>query len=1189
MGFAADDLSYLTSEEKNWLKAHPTLRLGADSSWPPFDFLDKQKKHSGLAADYLQLLSKQLGVAIKLQDDLTWKQVLLNAQQRKLDIVSAAQNTPDRSQYLLFTDPIVTVPWAIVSRKGTPVHKDLSQLQNQTVAMVKGYAVVELATKKFPKLQIKLVNTPLEGLRAVATGEVDVFVESLGVAGRLIQTHAMTNLSISNDAGLGLQEISIAVRSDWPELLSILNKGLKNLDKDELHQIYQRWVPLLAAATNEQQDYRWAWPLAIGLSVFVLFLIVLYYFNSLRSEKLGFEFGSRKYNFYVISAVCVFIAVIISISWYGLRINKQNALNDIRNSLETVRDTSTESLSIWLENKKSIVKHLGNDDKLVTLVEKLIKLPANKQTIISDSVTNEIRAFHRSEKRLLGELGFFIINKDNISVSSMRDVNIGSTNIISLQKPELLKRVFNGESVFIPPIYSDIQLSKSNINNIKNLTPKPPTMFIASPIRNNEGKVIAAFTIRLDPEKQFSQILRTGRVGKTGETYTFDNKGLILSESRYKDELATLGLLPKNKSSVLSIKVSDPGGNMMKGFRPDASKILPLTTMAISATKGNSEINTAGYRDYRGVDVYGAWTWLPKLGIGLTTEIDIKEALDAYYTSRNIILVIIGIVLLITISTLVFTLTMANRTNRLLRRSHDELESKVRQRTEEIYAREKHFREILETSPIGVMMTTHDGLIQYANAGATELIRCEHKKLLTMNAYEFYQDLHVRDNLIKEVKAKGFVHNVEVRLKRADDTKGWGLMSLIPTVYEQKPAMLAWFADITTRKEYESNLAEAKEQAEQANEAKSEFLSSMSHELRTPLNAIIGFGQLLEMDAKDEATKDNVREITSAGHHLLDLINDILDLSAIESGKLSLSIDNVYLEDVFTECVSLMMPLAEKRDIRITMPSTQCTSCYVLADYMRLKQVILNLLSNAVKYNRKGGSITINGEFYPNNKMRVTVTDTGMGMSDSQLKQLFQEFNRVGAEQTDIEGTGIGLVITKRLVELMGGAIGVESQQGKGTSFWIELNKSENPDLNNLEQDVELANTFKLDGEEQTKKKILYIEDNPANLRLVSRMIEQYSPHELISAPDGRLGVDLAISQQPELILLDINLPGHDGFAVLKRLQEINETRNTPVIAVTANAMRSDIEKGKKAGFSDYITKPIEFKKLLDAISKELD
>jgi CheY-like chemotaxis protein len=387
-------------------------------------------------------------------------------------------------------------------------------------------------------------------------------------------------------------------------------------------------------------------------------------------------------------------------------------------------------------------------------------------------------------------------------------------------------------------------------------------------------------------------------------------------------------------------------------------------------------------------------------------------------------------------------------------------------------------------------------------------------------------------------------------------------------------------------KKYMVEAAIAKEEAEKASNAKSEFLSSMSHELRTPLNAILGFGQLLELDAKDEDKKKYVREIICAGDHLLHLINDILDLSAIESGKLLLLVEDVSLKDIFMECLSLMMPLAEKRNIQIITPYTQCISCHVQADYMRLKQVLLNLISNAVKYNREGGSISINCKTYSDNKVRLIVTDTGIGMSDSQLQQLFQKFNRVGAEQTDVEGTGIGLVITERLVELMGGAIGVESQKGKGTSFWIELNKSEDPELNNIEEDKELIDLINLNNTEVTNKKILYIDDNELNLEFVSYTMEYHSPHNLITATNGQVGLNLAMTQQPELILLDINLPGENGYAILKRLQQNEETKTIPVIAVTANVMKNDIEKGLKAGFVDYITKPIKIKKMLDTINK---
>jgi len=420
-------------------------------------------------------------------------------------------------------------------------------------------------------------------------------------------------------------------------------------------------------------------------------------------------------------------------------------------------------------------------------------------------------------------------------------------------------------------------------------------------------------------------------------------------------------------------------------------------------------------------------------------------------------------------------------------------------------------------------------------------------------------------------------------------TIAWGLSTSITIYY-----LFLYFQVRRSNNEYWKALINTKQleiqtiELENANRAKSKFLSTMSHELRTPLTAIIGFGELIEMLAKDDIQKF-ASKIIQAGDHLSGLVNDILDLSAIESGKLSLSIENVSLKDALTESISLMTPQAEKDDIQIISPTSQHIGCSVQADYMRLKQVLLNLLSNAIKYNRAGGTITVSCKSLSNDRIRVTVTDTGTGMNEEQLQQLFQEFNRVGAEQTDIKGTGIGLVITKRLVELMGGVIGVESNQGKGTSFWFELKQVKSAELTSLEQDEIMHNLANSDVKTTTSEKILYIEDNPNNLLLVTQIIKQYSPHEIISAPDGRLGIDLAITQQPGLILLDINLPYDDGYTVLKKLRENDLTSAIPVIAVTANAMKSDKARAKEAGFNDYITKPINFNIFLNAINSSLN
>lgn len=380
-------------------------------------------------------------------------------------------------------------------------------------------------------------------------------------------------------------------------------------------------------------------------------------------------------------------------------------------------------------------------------------------------------------------------------------------------------------------------------------------------------------------------------------------------------------------------------------------------------------------------------------------------------------------------------------------------------------------------------------------------------------------------------------------------------------------------------------LIEAKNIAEKANQTKSEFLSSMSHELRTPLNAILGFGQLLEMRTNDDESKKYANEILKGGNHLLSLINEILDLSKIEAGHVNLDIEDSDLNNILNECINLVTPLTTKYDISITNNIPQDINYIIRVDYTRFKQVLLNLLSNAIKYNREEGSITINSIDINRQRLQISVTDTGNGLYPEQLEHLFKPFERIGAENTAIEGTGIGLCITKKLVELMDGKIGVASLPGQGTTFWLEINKSDvsqKPLLrtNNTEDN---SNSVEI-SEDDNRKTILYIEDNPANLRLVEDIINNATPYSLISAPDASLGLKLIKTQKPDLILLDINLPGMDGYQIMALLQADELTKKIPVIVLSANAMKSDIQKSKGVGFQEYLTKPIDVKKLISSI-----
>jgi signal transduction histidine kinase/ActR/RegA family two-component response regulator len=395
--------------------------------------------------------------------------------------------------------------------------------------------------------------------------------------------------------------------------------------------------------------------------------------------------------------------------------------------------------------------------------------------------------------------------------------------------------------------------------------------------------------------------------------------------------------------------------------------------------------------------------------------------------------------------------------------------------------------------------------------------------------------------------------------------------------------------DNSVRKLVESRLNEAMAAAENANRAKTDFISSMSHELRTPLNAILGFAQLMDSGtpAPTPSQKRNLEQILKAGWYLLELINEVLDLALIESGKVTLSREPVSLVEVMRECRAMIEPQAHKRGIAMQFPRFDVPQ-FISADRMRFKQVLINLLFNAVKYNRPGGAVTVECAPRSPEAVRISVRDTGAGLAPEQLAQLFQPFNRLGKEAGVEEGTGIGLVVTKRLVDLMGGAIGAESVVGAGSVFWIDFRLAAAPRL--VLPEAERAAPARLRAPEGTPPRtVLYVEDNPANLELVEQLIARRPDLRMLSAAEADLGIEFARAYLPEVILMDINLPGISGMEAMKILRADPVTAHIPIIALSANAVPRDIVEALEAGFFNYLTKPIKvdrFMQVLDAALK---
>ncbi|MFC1773524.1 response regulator [Pseudomonadota bacterium] len=1440
----------LSETERRWIQEHPVIRLGVDPAWPPFDFIDGQGAHSGMAADFLDLLGQRLGLTFELASGLDWDQVLQGARDRSLDLVSLSQETPARSEYLRFSDTVTSVPWVVISRRDFKKISGLEDLSAHRVAVVRNYAIVDLVRNTLPGTEIQEMDSSLDALRAVASGQVDAMVENLAVASYLISENNLVNLTVATDSGFDMMQLAFGVRSDWPELLGLLNKAIGSLSRDEIQAIKNRWGVQLAApspsaqtgtlkltadeiawieqhpvirAHNEtgyapfnfsvdgeprgyavdyikllaseaglevefvggrswkqfmdmirvdaldvlinvtpsperkqfmhftdqyvhspsvviisdqgprieslpdlrgkrvaitegyfQQGYmereipeaeliltdsnldalfavldgradamlgsfnavnyqmeehsltglqvafltnipeltmtnalgvrlsapllrdilqkamasvdeakinalRKKWRLGsdqqasanlnavwwlVGGVVSLFLLLMLLSIISRRftaGEGAVLQTGTLRFRILIYGFLSVFVVLILSVGWFALERIHEQVLRGVNRNLENALVTAADRLTIWVQLRAGMLKQISMDSVLIRQTEDLLAVAATPRSLLKSAELENIRRTLAKSQSDMG-LGFFVIDRDGISVASARDSNIGTRNLIAIQRPQLLDRVFAGEAVFIPPIYSDVTIGGRRIENTTSL-------FIAVPIRGNSGDVIAALTMRLDPAEGFSRVLQLSGVGESVESYVFDQTGLLMSSSRFESELRDIGLLSEGESSILNIQVRDPGGDMTEGFRSDLPRAQqPLTLMAESAIAASAgagsrrspvQIDLEGYRDYRGVPVFGAWMWDGELGLGLTSEVDVAEAMSTFTIVRLTAMGVFGVTLLLALGGIVFVLVMGERTNKALLRARDELEDRVETRTKDLRKANKQTEMILENATNGILTIDDNQVVVGFNPAAEAIWGYKAIEVLgnpiTMLLPEYARKDHLknvhrfRDSGIssRQLESRGMTLSGLTK----DGTVFPAEVGISKNNIDGEMYYSAFIIDVTEQKKAEAEILEAKRAADGANQAKSAFLANMSHELRTPMNAILGYSEMLIEEAEDVGQDDfipDLKKINQAGTHLLSLINDVLDLSKIESGKMEAYAEVFDVGGLIDQVAGTAQPLMSSNDNRFKIERGEQLG-HAHQDITKLRQSLLNLLSNAAKFTHEG-TITLSVAREQADGVEwlsFAVNDSGIGIAADKLDHVFEEFSQADNSTTrDYGGTGLGLAISRRFCQMLGGDLTVASQVGVGSTFTIRLPAN----LPGAEVPSEAASQITNEGvhasgdldKVKPGNTILVIDDDAEASELIGRFLEK-DGFTVVTALSGEEGLRLAHQLQPAAITLDVMMPDMDGWSVLRALKADPVLHTVPVVMLT---MVDDKSKGYALGATDYLTKPVEHDRLHNTLAR---